>query len=241
MATLMLVNPRKRRSSGKKRASPARKTRSRKARRTNPVSVASVKRRARRNIGGARRSARRTVRRHRNPISMGSLSSSRLMKMLTNAALGGAGSIGVDLIMGQVRKYLPPSLQPSATGPGVYDAIKVALTIALGRGLSKMTKGASEQMAAGALTVQAAKLMEPFVAQTMPQAAAVAGLRGARGIGYMVPTAVAAGNSRLSPMSRGMAQFIPGRARSPLLAGAGVGQFVPGRQRSPALSRGSQR
>lgn len=228
MPTLMLVNPRKRRASGakKRRAGPARKRRAA-PRRSNPVSVASVRRRARR-AGPALGRTMRRVRRRRNPINMGSLRGGSLMRMLKDAAVGGAGAVGVDILMAKINPMLPASLQPSATGVGANDALRVAVTVFAGKFLSKATKGMSERMAAGALTVQAARLLAPVVAKMAP---------GVAGIGYMTPNPAMRGNSRIGPNIRaqvGMNAYTGGP--SPLLAA----YARPGGP-SPLLSGGGAR
>lgn len=216
MPSLMLVNPSKRR---KARKSAPRKTRRVKARRI-PNPIAKVRRSVRRHVRRGRVASRRPNpiaarrRRRHNPISMRSLSSGSLMKMLKNAAIGGAGAIGIDYVMAQARRYLPASLQPSATGPGIYDAVVAAATVLLGRGLSKMTKGASEKMAEGALIVQAARLMQPFAANLLP--APSTGTPAIAGLGYSTASRVIPGNARISPMQRGIGMYDGGG--SPLLS-----------------------
>lgn len=228
MPQLMLVNPAKRRRA-RKSAAPRRARRGRARRRSNPITSVTVRRRARRAVSPHRSRTRRVIRRRRNPISMRGLSGGSFMKILKSAAIGGAGSIAFDMLMAQVRKYLPPSLQPSATGPGLYDALYVVGAVLLGRGLSKSTRGLSEQMAAGALTVKAAQLMAPLVAKAMPAAVA--------GVGYMSPNRVIPMSARVSPGQVAaytrpgsgtplLSAYVPGR--SPLLSGARMGNAYAG-------------
>jgi hypothetical protein len=230
MPTLMLVNPRKRRSSGvkRRRTTTGTKRRTRRTRRANPVSVASVRRRVRRASTGVRRSARRVTRRRRNPISMRSLSGGSIMNMLKTAAIGGMGAISMDLLMAKVNQYLPASLQASA-GPGIHDVVRIAITIAAGKALSKPTRGLSEKMAAGALTVQMARVLTPMVAKVLPVASSQAAVAGR--LGYMVPNPVVRGNARVSPMQ--MQRYVTG-AKSPLLAAYTRGA-------SPLLSSNTRR
>lgn len=142
------------------------------------------------------------------------------MRIIKQAAIGGAGSVAFDMLMAKVRQYLPASLQPTGTGPGLYDAVYVGLAVLLGKGLSKSTKGLSEQMAAGALTVQAARLMAPMVAKVVPSTApAVAG------IGYLSPNPVIPGSARVGAYTRGA---------TPLLSG--VGAYTRPGSPSPLLS-----
>lgn len=238
MATLMLVNPRKRRST-KRRASAGKRTR--RTRRAAPsISVSTVKRRAYRRARPARRAnpihgrTARRIRRRRNPISMRSLSGGSIMRMLKDAAIGGSGAVAIDVIMAKLNAMLPPSLQPSAAGVGANDAVRVAVTVALGKFLSKPTRGLSEKMASGALIVQAARLIAPLVAKVAPGAVA--------GVGYATPYAVIPGSARVSPIGRGgsVGAFMPAGARTPLLSGAGVGAFTRGASPLLSASRGGR-
>lgn len=184
MAELLLINPRKRRAA-KKTA----KRRTRRVRR-NPITVVSAPKRRvvrRRNPIGLGRIARRGRARRRNPISM---NTSGIVGMLKTAAIGGAGAVAVDALMGYVAPYLPASLKQngSAVGKvGVYDAIKMAITIAAGEGLNKVSKGYSRKLAAGALTVQMSDIIRTFVPTTMT-------------MGYYSPGAVIQGNNRVGPL-----------------------------------------
>ena len=235
MPQLMLVNPAKRRKARKTRRVAAKRGRRTRARKHNPVTASSVRHRTRRHLTHHARKSNphRRIRRRRNPISLGSLRSGNIMKMLKVAVIGGAGSIAMDAVMTQVNKFLPASLQPSTTGPGINDILRVALSIVLGRGLAKVTKGVSETAAAGALTVQAAKLMHPFISGMMPNVVpAVAGL------GYIVPQRVIPGSPRISPMARGnfgaysngnsplLSMYERDGSASPLLSGIRVGARV---------------
>lgn len=237
MPTLMLVNPRKRRkaraSGAAKRRSPAR----RRARRSvSAAPFAAVKRRTYRRARRAnpimgRRAGR--IRRRRNPISMRSLSGGSIMRMLKDAAIGGSGAVAVDLIMAKLNGMLPPSLQPTAN-IGANDAVRVALTVVLGKVLSRSTRGMSEKMAAGALIVQASRILAPLVARVVPGAAAV------NGLAYATPYATIPGQSRISPSPRGVSAFTPAGTRTPLLAGAQVGMFTRGPSPMLSASRGGR-
>lgn len=218
MGTLMLVNPKRRRRSSTKRRSTARRAnpanpRRRRARRaSNPVNPIRRVRRSR--IMRSRNPGRR-IRRRRNPISMRSLTGGSLMNMLKSAAIGGAGAVGVDIIMAKINGYLPASLR-AGVGPGMNDIVRVALTVMIGKFASKATRGMSEKMAAGALTVQMARLIAPYVAQMMPSTApAVAGLA------WGSSARVIPGNGRVSPMSA----YLPRGSSSPLLS-RGVGAYT---------------
>ena len=225
MAEMLLINPRKRR-----RAAPKRKrtTARRRVRRSNPVTVITAPRRVRRRVMRRRSNpigyARRRVmgrRRRRNPIGMGSGSS--IMAMLKNAAIGGAGAIAVDLAMGQVNKFLPATFAKTPGKVGAYEVAKVAVTIMLGKLLSKPTRGLSQKMAAGSLTVQAHQLLS----QVVPT--------GAMPLGYYSPASIANVSQRIGPNRIGR-YTQPGA--TPLLNG--VGRYTqPGA--SPLLNGAAMR
>lgn len=223
MAEMLLINPRKRRRAAPKRAK--RTSARRRVRRSNPVTVISrapARRRRvmrRRNpIGAVRRVMRR---RRRNPIGLGSGSS--IMAMLKSAAIGGAGAIAVDLAMGQMAKFLPASMAKTPGKVGVYEVVKVAATIALGKLLSKPTRGLSQKMAAGSLTVQAHQLLSSVVPT------------GSMPLGYYSPAAISNMSQRIGPNRVGR-YTAPGQTpllsrytqpgQSPLLNGAAYREGV---------------
>ncbi len=198
MAEMLLINPRARRKSRK--ASPAKKRVRRAKRRSNPISTSVV--RAARPVIRRRRNPIAT-RRRRNPISMGSLKGSNIINMLKDAAIGGAGSIAVDVAMGYAAPYLPASLRRVPGTVGVGDAVKLAATILLGKVLSKPTRGLSEKMAKGALTCQMRDAMATFVPSTMV-------------MGYASPAVIRQGSQRVGPNLRGMNAYLP-QGQTPML------------------------
>lgn len=204
MAKLVLVNPRKRTRKASSRK--ARKS-SRRARARNPITTAAVKRHVRRRSANPHRRTTR-ARRRRNPISMRSLSANTFITMLTDAAIGGAGAVGMDVVMAQVNKYLPPSLQPTPGSVGGNDVVRFALTVVLGHFGSKFTKGVSRKAAAGALAVQAADLGRAMLMRASPATATAAG------VGYASPARIIPGTARLNPNPRMSAYS---RGASPLL------------------------
>jgi len=213
MAEMLLINPRKRRKVAKRKAVKRNVSATRKIRRRNPIGVSSVStiRRRRRSNPIA---ARRAVRRRRNPISMGSLKSSNILNMLKDAAIGGAGSIAVDVAMGYAAPYLPASLRRVPGTVGVGDAVKLAATVLLGKVLSKPTKGLSEKMAKGALVCQARDVMRTFLPATMTLGQ----------VGYASPAVVRQGTNRVGPIRQGVnAYTAPGQ--TPML-----NAFTPGSQ-----------
>ena len=185
MAEMLLINPRKRRAT-KKRVT--------RARRRNPMHTMNPKRRTRRKnpMSAMRRrvmhSARRRTRRS-NPILGGM--GGNYMSMIREALMGGAGAIGIDLVFGQVNKYLPASMQKTAGTIGAGDAIKAIATVFIGHMLNKPTKGFSRKAAMSSLTVQAYEIMKGFVPASMP-------------LGYASPAMITMGTNRVSPIRRGM-------------------------------------
>lgn len=240
MAELLLLNPRKRRRAPAKKTAAKRRVRrrnpiaavsrrrARPARRRNPI--AAVSRRTRRRNPIALRSARRGgSRRRRNPIG-GGLSVKGITRTLMDAAIMGAGAVGVDMAYAQVNRMLPATLQPVAGKVGVGDAVKAVLTAALGALLNKPTKGIAGKAALGSLTVQARDIAAKFLAQAGVPMAGIAG------VGYYTPGAVINRSARVGPnrsitnngAGAGMAAYLP-PGRTPLLNGVGqrVGAYLP--------------
>ena len=132
MSSMLLINPRRRAAKKRVSAAPKRKRRARVARHRNPVSVVSlspVRRKRRRNPIAARRH----VKRRRNPIGGGMRHlTGGVVGMLKDAMIGGAGAVAVELVMGQVNGFLPPSLQRTAGSVSIGDAVKAGITVVLG-------------------------------------------------------------------------------------------------------------
>lgn len=228
MAKMMLVNPAKRR-----RASVAKKrvTRRRVARRRNPIDnlagfakvrrrrnpVAAVARRRTRRRNPIAVVSRRRMRR-RNPI--GGLNTSTLLAMFKDGAIGGAGAIGMDLIMGQLNAYLPITFQTVPGLPGVGDAVKAGITALIGQGLSRKTGGLSRKMAEGALAVQAHDIMRALLPASMQ-------------VGYYTPAALVQGSARVGPSRmNGVRRYLPSGSATPLLS-----KYMQPGSASPLLSR----
>lgn len=236
MAKMMLVNPAKRRRAPARRRNPVGAKRRVTRRRRNPIDnlsgfAALARRRRRRNpiaAVGRRRRRRNPIanlgrrvmrRRRRNPI--GGLSTSALMAMFKDAAIGGAGAVGMDLLMGQLNAYLPITFQTVPGLPGVGDALKAGITAVLGQGLSRHTKGLSVKMAEGALAVQAHDILKGLLPASMA-------------VGYYTPAALVQGSARVGPRPgmAGVRRYLPSGGVSPLLSA-----YLPTGGYSPALSR----
>jgi hypothetical protein len=215
MAEMLLINPRRRRRAAKAsaRRSPARRVTAHKRRRRNPIAPTAVVRHAMRRVtrrkSNPHRRAHHVARRRRNPIRIGmgnKLTVNSITAMFKDAAIGGAGAIGMDVIMGQLNKWLPVSLQTNPNAVGIGDAVKAVATAVIGQGLNRMTKGLSKKAAQGALICQARDIMSGFLPSTMTIG----------GLGYGVPGAVVGLNNRIGP-NRGLRAYLPTGA-TPLLS-----------------------
>lgn len=200
MAEVLLINPRRRkaRKSGapKRRASSSSKRRVRRVRRSNPAPVVSTMRRVTRRRR-ANPIGRITRRRRRNPIGgSAKLSARSIIAMFKDAAVGGAGAIGMDILWGKVNPMLPTSIRTNPTAIGAGDAVKAIATAALGKLLKKPTRGLSEKMALGALTTQARDLLSGVLPASMTAQLA-----------YYNPAAVVRGTARVGPIRTGMSAY----------------------------------
>ena len=231
MAEMLLINPRRRRANPKRRRRNPLATVARRRRR-NPL--AAVARRRRRNpmpMVRRRRNpiglARRRVMRRRNPI-YGGMGTGMLMAAIREAFVGGAGSVAVDLAMGQINRFLPVNLQsnPMASGIGAGDAVKAIITVMLGHFLARPTRGLSRKMAMGALTVQSANLMRKVIPL------------GSMPLGYASPARIVRGSNTVGP-NMGMGAYTQG---SPLLNAYTRPNVTPllSANRSSAMSRESK-
>ena len=239
MAEMLLINPRRRRANPKRRrrnplAAVARRRRRNplaavaRRRRRNPMpanATVMARRRRRMNPLARRRVMSMSRRRRRNPIGMGT---GMLMAAIRQAFIGGAGSVAMDLAMGQINRFLPVSLQsnPAASGIGAGDAVKAIATVMLGHFLAGPTRGLSRQMAMGALTVQSAMIMR----KVLPL--------GSMPLGYRVPALTAYGSNTVGP-NIGMGAYTSG---SPLLNAYTKPNVTPllSASRSNAMSRESK-
>jgi len=185
MAEMLLINPRKRKAHRKTRrvhaAHPIAKRRVHARRRKNPIAA-----------------ARKRVMHHRrrNPISMGMMGGG-YMTAIREALMGGAGAVAMDIVFGQVNKYLPTTLQKTPGTVGTGDAVKAILTVFIGHTLNKATRGFSKRAAQASLTVQAHDIMKSFVPATMA-------------LGYYSPAMTAQGTNRVGPIRKGMNAYTSG-------------------------------
>jgi hypothetical protein len=170
-------NPAKRRPARRAAAHAAPR---RSARRRNPIHA----------------TARRHTRRRRNPIGLGG-GMRGIVGQLKHALIGGAGAVGMDIVMGQLNRFMPAALKSDPSTVGVGDAVKAVATVLLGQLLRKPTRGLSTQLAAGALTVQAADILRSFVPAGMQ-------------VAYYAPARIVRGSPRIGP---NMQNIAPGMAR----------------------------
>ena len=217
MAEMLLINPR-RRATAKRRI----------VRRKNPIAAVArhAPKRRRNPIGLAR-----VHRRRRNPI--GGMRASGIMSEVQAALIGGAGALAVDVLMGQINGYIPASMQRTPGKIGVGDAVKMAITIALGQALNKPTKGLSRKFATGALICQSRDILASFVPSTMT-------------LGYASPARIVAGSQRVGPLMTRVGAYAQrassdstflGPNKSPLLDA----YSAPGRQSGLLLNGARER
>jgi hypothetical protein len=147
--------------------------------------------------------ARRTMaRRRRNPIGMGNVMGG-YMGAVREALMGGAGAVALEVVFGQVNKFLPATLQKTPGVIGAGDAVKAILTVVMGQVLKGPTKGFSVKAAQASLTVQAHDIIKSFVPAALP-------------LGYASPAMITQGTNRIGPIRKGMNAYTS--SGSPLLS-----------------------
>lgn len=184
MAHMMVLNPRKRkrrRMTAKQRMYFGKGRRKRKAKtivvETNPRRRrrkhrkhhrrTHARRRSRSFFGNPVRRRRRRFARNprrrfrRNPL--GGSMSGFLMGTIAPAAIGAAGAIGIDALIGNVT--LPPQLSQGVGLPIVRIGAALLLGAAIGAVSDRQT---GEAVAAGAVTVTIYQLARSYMAQSMP-------------------------------------------------------------------------
>lgn len=185
MPQIALVNPRKarrRRSRrrmtakqrmyfGKRRRSHSRRSSSHRRSRRRSVAVAAPRRRrrhARRSIvRRARRHLRRFARHQGGAISLRGFNFNSFLKgTLVPSAVGAAGALGVDLVMGYASPYLPSVLTTGMAAP----LTRIAGAVALGMVAANVMKDrrVGEQVMAGAVTVLAYSWVKDLVKSQFP-------------------------------------------------------------------------
>ena len=210
MAEMLLINPRKR-TARKARKTTHTAKRKVHARRKNPI--AAIRRKRAHPMHTARKSA---ARRRRNPIAMRGMMGG-YMGAIREALMGGAGAVAMEVVFGQVNKFLPASLQKTPGAIGAGDAVKAIMTVFIGQALNGATKGFSKKAAQASLTIQAHDIIKSFVPASLP-------------LGYASPAMIAQGTNRVGPIRKGVNAYTGGTAllsaynkpgaANPLLSGA---------------------
>lgn len=201
MAQLMLINPAKRPSKRRRKATPAqlralaKARRARSGLRSNP----SPRRRGLRAVSAPSR--RRRAR--RNPIGM-----SGIMGDVMNAAIGAGGAVAVNAVFN-----LLPVTMTGTLSPTMREASKMALAVGLGMVAKPMLGRNAGKMAEGAMTVAAFNLLQSFVPASMGGAVA--------GLGYMSPGVNAGGYFPSNDSMSGMGEYVSGPG-----VNAGMGEYV---------------
>lgn len=160
MAELMLINPRKRRRAKRKMTAKQRRyfgKRPKAKRRRRTAVVAAPKRRRTYMSNPRRRKKYRS-----NPIG-GFRPMSFVNQTLMPAAIGGAGALGLDILLGALP--LPAMLKTPAMRPIVRIAGAVGIGILAGMVTNKRL---GEQVGAGALTVVLYDTIKGFAKTTFP-------------------------------------------------------------------------
>lgn len=171
---LLSGNP-KRRKKGKRSAAQRRATRKMlAANRGNPTKRRRRRRKAKSAVSASPR-RRRHVSRRRGGRRGGMLSrllrggsSHSAMGMVKNGAIGGAGAVGVDVLMGYASNVLPANLvsrvNPDGSMNYLYYATKGALAVGIGLyGGKVLPAGVAPKIAEGALTVMSYEILRGFV------------------------------------------------------------------------------
>ena len=219
---VLLINPRPRRKArkGRKRnpspaqlrarakfAAAARARSGASARRANPAP-------RRRSLSRRRNPAPLAAyrRRRRNPI--GGLNLNSIMSTVKAGAIRGIGAVAADIGYAQIARFLPSNLQ---AGPGQVTAgtaVKMLITAAAGRMLSRATKGVSTLAAEGALTVQFRDLALGLMPQGLLPGMVSAPVAGR--FGYGVPAPVVNYSGRTGPNRTQVGAYT--RGKTPLLS-----------------------
>lgn len=217
MATVAYVNPRKRRKNPTAKQRAWRKKFGKmygggKRRRTNPAKrrsklMQSVKRHGRKvsratwRRSGYTRNPRRRSAYRRNPSARLTIRS--VQNQLVGAAQGAAGSVLVDIAMGQIAPMLPAALLTLNT----YPLVKIGVALGFGALTTAVTPtrwhGAISEMAKGSMTVTLAQVVRGFMPSNL-----VLGRRRPNGMGFN-----AAGQMVLPDTGTTMGEFI-GQRRS---------------------------
>ena len=223
MAEMLLINPRRRarkaRKAGRSAAQRAatrrlvamNRARRGRGRRRNPAPAAAATMMAT-NPRRRRRMARRSnpirmIRRRRNPSMLGGFTFRSVVGAMQDALIQGGGAIAIDLLHGQIKRFLPAMLQRTPGKLGLGDVVYASLTVLVGHVLNKPTRGLSMKAATGSLTVQAYQIVQDLLPSTMQ-------------VGYYAPGQIVQGNARVGPtraVTGSIGRYTGAGAPTPLL------------------------
>lgn len=219
MAEMLLINPRRR----KARRNPAKRTAAQRAatrrmiaanrarsnprrRRRNPVAPTSAivaMNPRRRRMSRRRSNPIRMIRRRRNPAMLGGFSFRSVIGAMQEALIQGGGAVAMDLLHGQINRFLPEMLRRTPGQVGLGDVVKASITVLVGTALRGPTRGLSMKAATGSLTVQAYDIVKNLLPSTMQ-------------LGYMTPGVITQGAANVGP-NRGMVGRYTQPGATPLL------------------------
>lgn len=208
MAEMLLINPRRRRARKARKAGRSAAQRAatrrlvamnrsrRRARRSNPAPAVVAMNPRRRRMSRRRSNPVRMIRRRRNPAMLGGFSFRSVIGAMQEALIQGGGAVAMDLLYGQINRFLPDNLKVlpdnERIGPriGLGEVLKASLTVLIGTALKGPTRGLSMKAATGSLTVQAYGIARSLLPSTMQ-------------LGYMTPGVITQGQASVGP-NRGM-------------------------------------
>jgi hypothetical protein len=215
MAEMLLINPRRRRARKARKAGRSAAQRAatrrlvamnrsrRRSRRSNPAPAVVAMNPRRRRMSRRRSNPVRMIRRRRNPAMLGGFSFRSVIGAMQEALIQGGGAVAMDLLHGQINRFLPAMLQRTPGQVGLGDVVKASITVLVGTALRGPTRGLSMKAATGSLTVQAYDIVKNLLPSTMQ-------------LGYMTPGVITQGQSNVGP-NRGMVGRYTQPGATPLL------------------------
>lgn len=215
MAEMLLINPRRRRARKARKAGRSAAQRAatrrlvamnrsrRRARRRNPAPAVVAMNPRRRRMSRRRSNPVRMIRRRRNPAMLGGFSFRSVIGAMQEALIQGGGAVAMDLLHGQINRFLPSMLQRTPGQVGLGDVVKASITVLVGTALRGPTRGLSMKAATGSLTVQAYDIVKNLLPSTMQ-------------LGYMTPGVITQGRANVGP-NRGMVGRYTQPGATPLL------------------------
>lgn len=200
MAQLMLINPAKRPSKRRGKATAAQLRALKKARAARKVSSNPAPRRRRASLRAAS-APRRMKRARRNPIGM-----SGIFGDVMGAVQGAGGALAINAAFNLLP--LPATIKAAPSGMA-GTAVKMGMAVALGMVGRKVLGRAAGKMAEGAMTVAAYDAIKGFVPSTFGGDAPA----GVAGLGYYGPAVNAGALPEVYPNTSvmdGMGEYVSG-------------------------------